>query len=111
MGSVEIRRYDERWPDEFREAALRLRGDLGALATRIDHIGSTSVRGLSSKDVIDVQVTVPGDPDLGRAAAILETRGWDRSPRIDRDLGLPAGTRISRTGGRSSSTSLRACAG
>jgi GrpB-like predicted nucleotidyltransferase (UPF0157 family) len=57
---VEIISYQNRWPGEFREIALRLRQGLGSLASRIDHIGSTSVPGLAAKDVIDLQITVAG---------------------------------------------------
>lgn len=56
--AIEIIPYQERWPAEFRKLGTRLRRALGALALRIDHIGSTSVPGLAAKDVIDVQVTV-----------------------------------------------------
>ncbi|MBI3942545.1 MAG: GrpB family protein [Chloroflexi bacterium] len=55
---IEIIPYQESWPAEFREIAVRLRQALGALALRIDHIGSTSVTGLPAKDVIDIQITV-----------------------------------------------------
>ncbi len=50
--------YLPEWPDEFARIAARLRGALGDLALRLDHIGSTAVPGLSAKDIIDVQVTV-----------------------------------------------------
>jgi GrpB-like predicted nucleotidyltransferase (UPF0157 family) len=40
---VEIVPYKESWPSEFQEIASRLRHQLGELALRIDHIGSTSV--------------------------------------------------------------------
>jgi GrpB-like predicted nucleotidyltransferase (UPF0157 family) len=46
------------WEEEFEALAARLRVALGRLALRIDHIGSTSVKGLPAKDVIDVQVIV-----------------------------------------------------
>jgi GrpB-like predicted nucleotidyltransferase (UPF0157 family) len=55
---VEIVPYKSSWPFDFREIASRLRQGLGALALRIDHIGSTSVPGLAAKDVIDIQITV-----------------------------------------------------
>ena len=55
---VEITPYQDRWPLEFQEIALKLREDLGNLALRIDHIGSTAVPGLPAKDVIDIQITV-----------------------------------------------------
>lgn len=42
---------------EFAQLGRALRGALGGLAVRIDHIGSTSVPGLAAKDIIDIQVT------------------------------------------------------
>jgi putative glutamine amidotransferase len=50
---------DPTWPTRFEAEAERLRGALGDLAVRIDHVGSTSVPGLAAKPVIDVQVSVP----------------------------------------------------
>ncbi len=50
--------YQPTWPSEFYKLAVPLRQALGALALRIDHIGSTSVPGLPAKDVIDIQITV-----------------------------------------------------
>jgi GrpB-like predicted nucleotidyltransferase (UPF0157 family) len=55
---IEIVPYDQQWPMEFRRVGMPLRKAMGDLALRIDHIGSTAVRGLAAKDVIDVQVTV-----------------------------------------------------
>lgn len=55
---ISIVPYQENWPLEFQSIANRLRTGLGALALRIDHIGSTSVPGLAAKDKIDIQLTV-----------------------------------------------------
>jgi GrpB-like predicted nucleotidyltransferase (UPF0157 family) len=54
-GPVEIVEPQGSWSDRFRLAAAALREHLGALALRIDHIGSTSVPGLAAKDVIDLR--------------------------------------------------------
>jgi GrpB-like predicted nucleotidyltransferase (UPF0157 family)/ADP-ribose pyrophosphatase YjhB (NUDIX family) len=54
--------------------ASSLRDILGVAATRIDHIGSTSVPGLAAKNVIDVQVTVESDVDS--ALTLLSQAGW-----------------------------------
>jgi GrpB-like predicted nucleotidyltransferase (UPF0157 family) len=65
---IEIIPYTPLWPAEFEQIAARLRGALGDLAVRIDHIGSTSVPGLDAKDIIDVQITVRQfDEDLTAA--------------------------------------------
>jgi GrpB-like predicted nucleotidyltransferase (UPF0157 family) len=63
---IRIDPYDPAWPDRFAELGRRLRGALGDVALRIDHIGSTAVPGLAAKPVIDVQISVaalePVDP-------------------------------------------------
>lgn len=82
MGVVEIVEYDPSWPDAFRDVAGRLRMTLGDEASRIDHIGSTSVPGLASKDVIDTQVSVERDADLDGVARVLEAAGWTTRPHI-----------------------------
>ena len=46
---VEIIPYQHSWPVEFQSIAKTLRIALGDLALRIDHIGSTSVRGWQRK--------------------------------------------------------------
>lgn len=55
---IVIHDYRSSWPEEFESIRASLQAILGALATRIDHIGSTSVPGLGAKDVIDIQITV-----------------------------------------------------
>jgi GrpB-like predicted nucleotidyltransferase (UPF0157 family) len=54
--------YDSSWPARFQTERTRVREALGALAIRIEHIGSTAVRGLAAKPIIDLLVTVE-DPD------------------------------------------------
>ena len=64
---IVIDAYNPAWPIEFERLRLLLQTILGSLATRIDHIGSTSVPGLGAKDVIDIQVTVRElGPDVTR---------------------------------------------
>ncbi len=50
--------YDPEWPSLFAQLGVTLRAALGAVALRIDHIGSTSIPGLHAKPIIDVQVSV-----------------------------------------------------
>lgn len=83
---IEIVEYRAEWPAEFARLAARLRGALGDRALRIDHIGSTSVPGLASKDRIDVMVTVAdfAPETLERFAAVRYTQvsdvSWDHEP-------------------------------
>jgi GrpB-like predicted nucleotidyltransferase (UPF0157 family) len=88
---IDIVDYRPSWPAEFATLALDLGAALGPLARRIDHIGSTAVPGLASKDRIDVQV---GVADLDRLDAIrgaLERAGYALWPAFDDHV--PSGVR------------------
>ncbi|NOV02119.1 GrpB family protein [Paenibacillus planticolens] len=50
--------YREEWKEEFASIAQKIRGALGEIALRIDHIGSTSIQGLDAKPIIDIQVSL-----------------------------------------------------
>ncbi len=68
--------YQPQWPDEFMAISHPMHEALGALALRIDHIGSTAVPGLAAKDVIDLQITVRDfTPDL---EAAFQQGGYER---------------------------------
>jgi GrpB-like predicted nucleotidyltransferase (UPF0157 family) len=58
INPIVIVAYRPEWVEEFTVLARILQEALGALALRIDHIGSTAVPGLAAKDILDVQVTV-----------------------------------------------------
>lgn len=74
---IAIEPYRAGWAEEFLALGQALRGALGPLALRIDHIGSTAVPQLPAKDIIDIQVTVA---DLVPAvAAALTGRGYVQS--------------------------------
>ncbi|WP_227633985.1 aldo/keto reductase [Klebsiella pneumoniae] len=50
--------YDEMWPTLFENERTLLQMTLGKVISRIHHIGSTSVPGLSAKPVIDILIEV-----------------------------------------------------
>ena len=76
MLSVEIVPYDQRWPADFVAIGAALRGALGDLALRIDHIGSTSVPGLAAKPIVDMLVVVADSADEGSYVPALEAAGY-----------------------------------
>jgi GrpB-like predicted nucleotidyltransferase (UPF0157 family) len=73
---IEIVAYDPTWPRLFVELGRELRGALGDVALRIDHIGSTSVPGLAAKPVIDIQVSVAAFDPLQAFKQPLERLGY-----------------------------------
>jgi DNA-3-methyladenine glycosylase I len=74
-GGLDFVGYDPTWPDRFIRHRDQLAAALGPAALRIDHIGSTAVPGLAAKDVIDVQVVVADDADLGAYRPAVESTG------------------------------------
>ena len=83
---VEIHEYDERWPMFYEQNASRIRKVLGNIALRIEHIGSTSVPGLSAKPIIDILVVMATPGDEASYLPALEEAGYElrvREPEFD----------------------------
>ena len=68
--------YDERWPAEFERVARTLRAALGEAALAIEHVGSTSVRGLPAKPVLDIDLTVADPKDEAAYVPALSNAGF-----------------------------------
>src|SRR5215472_9970904 len=50
--------YNPTWPDRFKHESRRIRSVLREQAVRIEHVGSTSIPGLSAKPIIDIVLVV-----------------------------------------------------
>jgi GrpB-like predicted nucleotidyltransferase (UPF0157 family) len=74
---IEVREYDPRWPEAFEAEKRRL---LDALASEggadIQHIGSTSIPRLPSKNIVDLAVAVRSLPVTGGQTAALVALGY-----------------------------------
>jgi GrpB-like predicted nucleotidyltransferase (UPF0157 family) len=68
--------YDPAWPEIFRQLGTQLRGALGGVALRIDHIGSTAVAGLAAKPIVDVQISVERLEPVEPFRSPLEAAGF-----------------------------------
>lgn len=69
---VEIVAYKDEWPRRFERERRRLSDALEGVVRRIEHIGSTSVPGLASKDVVDICVTVEDADDEDAYLPLVE---------------------------------------
>jgi GrpB-like predicted nucleotidyltransferase (UPF0157 family) len=56
--AIQIVEHDPRWADLARSELARIRQTLGALAVRVEHVGSTAVPDLAAKPIIDLQLSV-----------------------------------------------------
>lgn len=57
-GTVRLQAYDPAWAEHGQTLCLRMQAALGALAVDVAHVGSTSVKGLCAKPIIDIAVAV-----------------------------------------------------
>jgi GrpB-like predicted nucleotidyltransferase (UPF0157 family) len=73
---VVIADYDPIWPHWFESAAFRIREALGDKVLQLDHVGSTSVRGLPAKPLIDINVVVADTTDEDAYVPPLEAIGY-----------------------------------
>lgn len=80
---LDIVDYDARWPARYERERARLAAALGPLALRIEHNGSTSVRGLAAKPVIDIQISVAAVQPLDAYRPALLRLGYVHVPHAD----------------------------
>lgn len=69
--------YDPRWPELFAEEAERLRQAMGEGLAAVEHVGSTSIPGLSAKPVIDILVGVRALGEGEQAVPALNALGYE----------------------------------
>jgi len=82
---VVVMPYDEAWPNDFIKIRDEIKEVLGDLALRIEHVGSTSVRGLSAKPIIDIDVVIRDRQVLDEVVSALAEIGYCH----EGDLGIP----------------------
>lgn len=58
VGMVRLEEYNEKWKEIFEEEKEKLMKIFGNIALKIEHIGSTSIPGLSAKPIIDMLVVL-----------------------------------------------------
>jgi len=68
--------YDPNWPLRYAALARDIRAALGDTVLALEHVGSTSVPGLSAKPVIDIILAVPDSGDEPAYVPALEALGY-----------------------------------
>lgn len=68
--------YDPAWPSLFTQLAKQIRAALGDGLLLLEHVGSTSVPGLSAKPIIDMVLAVADSSDESSYVKPLEEKGY-----------------------------------
>ncbi len=76
--------YDKAWAQSFISIRKEIGDALGNLALRIEHVGSTSVPGLSAKPIIDIDVVIADYSVFDEVICKLEKIGY----RYEGNLGI-----------------------
>ncbi|MGF2615764.1 GrpB family protein [Rossellomorea vietnamensis] len=74
-GEVFLVPWSEKWVSEFERERRRIQGVLGS-GVKVHHIGSTSVKGLKAKPVIDIAVEIENFSDGEKFAQLIEVLGY-----------------------------------
>jgi GrpB-like predicted nucleotidyltransferase (UPF0157 family) len=68
--------YDPAWPTRATGELRRLADALGAVARRLEHVGSTAVPGLAAKPIVDLQLSVDEIDDQTLYVTAIERLGY-----------------------------------
>ena len=68
--------YDPAWPSLFTRLATQIHEALGDAILLLEHVGSTSVPGLSAKPIIDMVLAVADSSDESSYVKPLEEKGY-----------------------------------
>jgi GrpB-like predicted nucleotidyltransferase (UPF0157 family) len=89
---ISLVEHDETWARQYEGVEAALRESLTGLPVdRISHIGSTAVRGIRAKGIVDVLVELPEGADMEEAADRLERGGFTRMSERDGRVSLNRG--------------------
>jgi GrpB-like predicted nucleotidyltransferase (UPF0157 family) len=74
--TLRVVEYDDAWPAAFEHLAATVRAALGERVLEIHHVGSTSVRGLPAKPIIDADVVLADPADEASYVPDLVSAGF-----------------------------------
>ncbi len=77
MPGVFLASYDGTWPLAFEAEAARIERACEGLAIRLEHVGSTSVPGLSAKPIIDILAGRPPQAKAAPYVSALKQLGYE----------------------------------
>ncbi len=74
--SVRLTRYCPEWEELYKEEEVMLNEILHDLAFDIQHIGSTSIKGMISKPIIDIMIVVKSQLDAHKCIPLVVQSGY-----------------------------------
>ena len=81
--NVVVEKWNSKWKDEFENIVSSLGKDIIYNSIKIEHVGSTSVEGLSAKPIIDLDIVIENDK-FEIIKRLLNDKGYE----YEGDLGI-----------------------
>ncbi|MDA3616246.1 GrpB family protein [Polluticaenibacter yanchengensis] len=78
--------YNPTWETQFEIIKNELQIELALLQPQVEHIGSTSVKGLSAKPVIDVLIGVNNEIELDKVPLLLAGKDYVYYEKYNEDM-------------------------
>ena len=83
---------NEKWTEYYKEIDVIIKKALDSFPVdRISHIGSTAIKGIWAKNIIDVLVEISEQADMEKAAQAMERNGFIRMSSDDSGISLNRG--------------------
>lgn len=79
---VVVLTYDEQWKQDFLKIKAEILPLLEEIIIGIEHIGSTSVQGLSAKPIIDIDVVIKDNTFMKSVISALEKIGYQHEGNL-----------------------------
>jgi GrpB-like predicted nucleotidyltransferase (UPF0157 family) len=73
---IKLEPYNPEWPETFHAIQKDLGNHLAFLDPMIEHVGSTSIPGMTAKPIIDILVGVHDEADLDKTVEPLIDKGY-----------------------------------
>jgi len=73
---VTFEKYNPIWKEQFESIKKDLEKNIGFLQPEIEHIGSTSVEGLSAKPIIDIMIGIKNETELDQIPSLFQGKDY-----------------------------------
>lgn len=83
---VTFEKYNPVWKEQFESIKKELEKSIGFLHPEIEHIGSTSVEGLSAKPIIDIMIGVKNETELDQIPSLLQGKDYVYYEKYNEDM-------------------------
>ncbi|WP_197076971.1 MULTISPECIES: GrpB family protein [Pseudomonas] len=83
MNTVSISEYSDSWSEHFSKESKLIESAVSSTKIYIDHVGSTSVKGLSGKPIVDMLISISNWDIVDDVVRELEALGYDVSEKCN----------------------------